>query len=68
MKFSDENELAYYANIDAMIGELNRRVDLKLLGRKLHSSKIYGYNIIICFVDIDRLKLIHDTFCHEEVG
>lgn len=63
---SEKEKLNYYANIDAMTGVLNRRAGLKLLRRRVALLKDNDKNIVICFVDIDRLKIVNDTFGHEE--
>lgn len=64
--YSEKEQLNYYASIDAMTGVLNRRSGLELLDKKLDLSKKNNKNLVICFVDIDRLKLINDTFGHKE--
>lgn len=62
----ENKKLSYYATIDAMTGALNRRSGLELLGKEVNSSKINNRNLVVCFVDVDRLKVINDTFGHEE--
>lgn len=62
----EKEKLNYYANTDAMTGVLNRRSGLKLLDKGLNLSKINDRDMVVCFIDIDRLKIINDTFGHEE--
>ena len=62
----EKEKLNYYASTDVMTGALNRRAGLELLGKELNSSKINGKNMVVCFVDVDSLKIINDTFGHEE--
>lgn len=62
----EKEKLNYYASTDVMTGALNRRVGLELLGKEVNNSKINGKNMVVCFVDVDRLKLINDTFGHGE--
>lgn len=62
----EKEKLNYYASTDAMTGALNRRSGLELLNRELNLSKINDENFVVCFVDVDRLKVINDTFGHEE--
>ncbi|RMC93025.1 GGDEF domain-containing protein [Clostridium autoethanogenum] len=62
----EKEKLDYYASTDAMTGVLNRRSGLKLLGKGLNLSKINDRDMVVCFIDIDRLKIINDTFGHEE--
>lgn len=58
--------LNYLASIDAMTGVLNRKSGLELLKREVKLSNINDKNLVVCFVDIDGLKIINDTFGHEE--
>ncbi|MBN7575342.1 hypothetical protein C1H57_09175 [Clostridium sp. 2-1] len=37
-----------------------------MLSEEFYSSKSNGKNIVLCFVDVDRLKIANDTFGHEE--
>ncbi|OFI07090.1 putative diguanylate cyclase AdrA [Clostridium acetireducens DSM 10703] len=62
----EKEKLNYYANIDGMTRVLNRRAGLKLLNKELNWSKTNEKNLVICFVDVDRLKMINDNFGHEE--
>lgn len=64
--YLEKEKLNYYASTDAMTGALNRRSGLELLNRELNLSKINDKNFVVCFVDVDRLKVINDTFGHEE--
>ncbi len=66
-RLSLENEkLKYYASIDAMTGVLNRRAGLVLLDKEFNLSKINNKSLMVCFIDVDRLKIINDNFGHEE--
>lgn len=62
----EKEKLNYYANIDVMTGVLNRRAGLELLDKEFSLSKINDKNLVACFIDVDRLKIINDTFGHEE--
>lgn len=64
--YSEREKLSYYANTDVMTGVLNRRAGLEVLSEEFYSSKSNGKNIVVCFVDVDRLKIVNDTFGHEE--
>lgn len=64
--YLEKEELSYYANTDAMTGVLNRRAGLELLDKEFNLARSSGGNIVLCFVDIDRLKIINDTFGHGE--
>lgn len=64
--YIEQEKLNYYANTDDMTGVLNRRSGLELLNKELNLSKINNKNIVVCFVDVDRLKMINDSFGHAE--
>ncbi|MFL0167265.1 GGDEF domain-containing protein [Candidatus Clostridium helianthi] len=64
--YLEKEKLSYYANTDVMTGVLNRRAGLEVLSDEFYSSKSNGKNIVVCFVDVDRLKIVNDTFGHEE--
>lgn len=62
----EKEKLSYYANTDELTGVLNRRSGLELLGKEFNLSKTNNKNFVVCFVDIDKLKIINDVFGHEE--
>ena len=64
--YLEKEKLNYYASIDVMTGVLNRRAGLELLSREFNLSKRNRKNIVVCFTDVDRLKMINDNFGHEE--
>ena len=64
--YLEKEKLNYYARTDVMTEVLNRRSGLELLGKEFDLSKINGKNLVVCFVDVDRLKMINDAFGHEE--
>lgn len=64
--YLEREKLSYFANTDPMTGVLNRRSGFEIINRKINSSKNNDKNIIVCFVDIDKLKMINDTFGHAE--
>ncbi|MDW8802505.1 GGDEF domain-containing protein [Clostridium sp. A1-XYC3] len=63
---SERKKLNYYANIDPMTGVLNRRSGLELLSKEFGLSEHNDRNLVVSFVDVDRLKIINDNFGHEE--
>lgn len=64
--YLEKEKLNYYASIDVMTGVLNRRAGLELLSKEFNLSKSNKKNIVVCFADVDRLKIINDNFGHEE--
>jgi diguanylate cyclase (GGDEF)-like protein/PAS domain S-box-containing protein len=51
--------MAYY---DDMTGLPNRRYFTKRLEDKLHSAKASGASIAVCYLDVDRFKLVNASF------
>jgi diguanylate cyclase (GGDEF)-like protein len=64
--YLEKEKLNYYASTDVMTGLLNRRSGLELLSKEFKFSKINDKKLVVCFVDVDKLKMINDTFGHEE--
>lgn len=62
----ENKNLNHFASIDAMTGALNKKSGLELLEREFKLSNSNDKNMVICFVDVDGLKIINDTFGHEE--
>ncbi|MCI1996728.1 GGDEF domain-containing protein [Clostridium luticellarii] len=64
--YMEREKLNYYASTDVMTGVLNRRSGLKMLNRELILSRIGNKNLVVCFVDVDGLKIVNDNFGHQE--
>ena len=62
--YSQKKKLSYYANTDELTGVLNKRSGEKLLQKEFELSKISNKNMVVCFVDIDRFKMVNDTLGH----
>ncbi|GAU77556.1 diguanylate cyclase [Fusibacter sp. 3D3] len=54
------------ATIDEMTGLYNRRTGLVLLSKEFEKAKRHIYDVTICFIDMDGLKHVNDTFGHSE--
>lgn len=52
------------ANIDAMTGALTRVAGMRVLEKAIQKHKFAPYDLTICFVDIDNLKVINDSEGH----
>ncbi|MEG0774961.1 diguanylate cyclase [Clostridium sp.] len=61
-----EEILKRYATVDEMTGLLNKRSGMLILENLFEKSKTDSYNISLCFIDIDGLKAVNDTYGHEE--
>ncbi len=60
-----EQRLAHDARHDALTGLLNRRTFREELERALPQARRHGHSLGLLFIDLDRFKLINDTFGHQ---
>lgn len=60
-----QEKLNSYATIDEMTGTLNRRTCMSFLQNLMLLSKKIYKGFVICFVDINGLKSVNDTFGHK---
>ncbi|MDF2511088.1 MAG: diguanylate cyclase/phosphodiesterase with sensor [Herbinix sp.] len=61
-----EEELNHYASTDTLTGILNRRMGLKRLEELIADSREDYLEFVLCFLDINNLKHINDTYGHGE--
>ncbi len=61
-----EEELRMLATTDSLTGLLNRGSGLLLFGKQLQLSKRNNSRLTICYVDVNGLKTINDTYGHHE--
>jgi diguanylate cyclase (GGDEF)-like protein len=59
-------ELSNLAITDELTGLYNRRGFLSLTERQLKLGRRSGREMLLCFIDVDGLKLINDSFGHSE--
>ncbi len=57
-------QMRYDATHDALTGLVNRREFERRLERALASAKQYGIRHTLCYLDLDRFKLVNDTAGH----
>lgn len=62
----EKKELNHQLTIDEMTGAINKGPGLELLEKEFELAKVNNENFVLCFVDVDRLKEINDTFGHQE--
>lgn len=60
-----EKKLKIYATTDMMTGLLNRATGFAALEQQLLLAKRHNWALTVCFVDIDNLKYINDTYGHK---
>jgi len=61
-----EDRLKEYATFDELTGVYNRRVGISLLEQEMHHTKRERSVFTVCFVDVNGLKLVNDTWGHDE--
>ncbi len=61
-----EEELSHYAFIDSLTGILNRRMGLKKLEELIEEARENSLEFVLCFLDINDLKYVNDTYGHGE--
>ena len=61
-----EERLEYYATTDEFTGFVNRRTGLAILEKMHELSFRHGKPFTICYVDINDLKTVNDTYGHAE--
>jgi diguanylate cyclase (GGDEF)-like protein/PAS domain S-box-containing protein len=61
-----EEKLKILATRDALTGVLNRGVALLLFAKQLQMAKRESVKLSICYLDLDGLKEINDTYGHQE--
>ncbi len=58
-------KLANMSVTDEMTGVFNRRHAYEIMAREMSFAKRENTTFVLCFIDIDNLKTINDTFGHE---
>jgi diguanylate cyclase (GGDEF)-like protein len=61
-----ERKLEYYAYTDPLTDTANRRTGLMVFEKLMKSSSRNNAPLTICFIDIDGLKRVNDTYGHNE--
>jgi diguanylate cyclase (GGDEF)-like protein len=62
----NEDILKALASTDGMTGLLNRRTGMIIFEKAFEAAKRRQVSIITCFMDLDGLKYVNDTFGHQE--
>jgi diguanylate cyclase (GGDEF)-like protein/PAS domain S-box-containing protein len=61
-----QKKLQVYATMDILTGALNRRAGLVILEKQIHLCKRNNWDLTICYIDVDGLKDVNDTYGHQE--
>jgi len=56
-----DSETKYYANVDPLCNQYNRKYGVDSLEKYISENK----NVSICFIDLNGLKTINDTYGHQ---
>jgi diguanylate cyclase (GGDEF)-like protein/PAS domain S-box-containing protein len=60
-----EEQIQYLANHDALTSLPNRAMFSQVLNLALQNARRYNRTFAVLFIDLDRFKIINDTFGHE---
>lgn len=63
---NNEKILNRFATIDEMTGLVNRRTGLTVLEKEFENAKRHNYDLTLCFIDVDGLKTVNDTYGHND--
>lgn len=61
-----QKKLQIYATTDILTGTLNRRAGILVLEKQIQLCRRSGWDLTICYIDVDRLKEVNDTYGHQE--
>ncbi|MDF2892137.1 MAG: response regulator receiver modulated diguanylate cyclase with sensor [Clostridia bacterium] len=61
-----QKKLQVYATMDILTGALNRRAGLVILEKQIQLCKRNNWDLTICYIDVDGLKDVNDTYGHQE--
>jgi len=61
-----EAELTRRASLDMLTGVMNRRSGIEFLQQTLNRGKTEPLEFIVCFIDVNNLKTVNDTYGHTE--
>ena len=61
-----ELESKKFSVTDPMTGILNRKAGLDFVHRQIKFCDRHGCSFTVCYIDIDNLKLVNDSFGHKE--
>jgi diguanylate cyclase (GGDEF)-like protein len=64
-KQTEAKRIRFFSEFDMMTGVLNRRAGLSRLNAMRNKAHLEGKALSICFLDINGLKEVNDTFGHE---
>ena len=61
----EQDKFKEYATLDTLTGLMTRREGLAFLKKQLEFARFNGVKVVFCFIDINGLKEINDTYGHD---
>jgi len=61
-----QDQFKIFATTDSLTGVLNRGTGLAILQQQIDYNHRYGTKLTIIFVDVNNLKVVNDTYGHQE--
>jgi len=61
-----EEELHYYSTTDSLTDTYNRRTGLEILNKQIQLANRRNQLLTICFIDLNKLKFVNDSYGHAE--
>ena len=62
----EQEKFKEYATYDPLTGLLTRKEGLAFLDKQLEFARFNQVNVVVCFIDVNDLKYVNDTFGHAE--
>ncbi len=62
----EQEKFKQYATLDPLTGFLTRNEGLAFLEKQLEFARFNGVNVVLCFIDLNGLKDVNDTYGHAE--
>ncbi|WAM34561.1 sensor domain-containing diguanylate cyclase [Caldicellulosiruptor morganii] len=61
----EQEEFKKFATLDALTGLFTRNEGMVYLEKQIQLSKMNESHFVVCFIDVDGLKSVNDTFGHQ---
>jgi len=61
----EQDKFKEYATLDTLTGLMTRREGLAFLEKQLEFARFNGVKVVVCFIDINGLKIVNDTYGHD---
>lgn len=62
----EQEKFKEYATYDPLTGLLTRKEGLAFLEKQLEFARFNSAKVVVCFIDVNDLKYVNDTFGHKE--